>query len=150
MEDIKIISSIIDEYKEHFKDNDYKNCMDALMRFHNIKQPYVLDNYFFERVELIDNSETFNFRKISKISKNFLIHNNADKYIFDEDDIYSHFLDKYFRITGNDNDVVDGMTLCIKLSADKKDLFKFLSKYPYIKQFVNKQRTYFSGIKELP
>ncbi len=35
MEDIQIISSIIEEYKEHFKDEDYKNLMDSLLRIHD-------------------------------------------------------------------------------------------------------------------
>ena len=33
MEDIQIISSNIDEYKEHFKDEDYKNTMNASIVF---------------------------------------------------------------------------------------------------------------------
>jgi hypothetical protein len=34
MEDINIILSFIDEYNEKFKDNDYKNVMNALRRMY--------------------------------------------------------------------------------------------------------------------
>jgi hypothetical protein len=64
MEDIQIISSIIDEYKEQFKDQDYKNTMDALMRIHNIKQINAPDNFVLERENILSDSSIYDFRKI--------------------------------------------------------------------------------------
>jgi hypothetical protein len=146
MEDIQIISSIIDEYKEQFKDQDYKNTMDALMRIHNIKQINAPDNFVLERENILSDSSIYDFRKIIN---GLFLHRDANRYIFDSNVIYKHFFEKYFIITGNDKDIVNSMTLRIKIQIQKRNLNFFLSNYIGVKPILSKNKKcyHYSGIK---
>ena len=146
MEDIQIISSNIDEYKEHFKDEDYKNTMNALMRIHNIKQINAPENYYLERQDILSNSRCYDFRRIAK---GLFIYDDAAKYVFSSYDISKCFLYKLFIITGNDNDIINSMTLQINLQINKKELDKLLKNIDGVKQVLSKDKKCYrySGIK---
>ena len=131
MEEINIISSIIDEYKQQLKDNDYKICMETLMKIY--KKKINIDEY---------NRENF-----IKINNNQFIHIEGYKYIFDENKIYDNLFEKYFIITGNDDDIISSNIISSKLQIHIIKLKNYMYCYNGIKEIINKKKHSYLGIK---
>lgn len=141
MEDINIILSIIDEYKHQLKDNDYKICMETLMKIYKKK----IDNKKFHE-QLLKNSDKENFIKIN--NKQF-IHNEGYNYIFDENEIYDYLFNKYFIITEDDVDIINSNIISWKINIAVNKLPDYMRVYRGIKKIIytEKKKHGYSGIK---
>ena len=161
MENINIISSIIDEYKEHFKDNDYKNLMDALKRmFNKINDDKSNNDDYDNFIFLLNNNEPLNFRYRQWSSEINFQHNGCivlpTGLVCRAKDVYPFYFQKYFTFTNNENDIIEAKTLQNKLNLNfkqSKALLDYLrTDLPHIvhpiNQFKKANIHYISGIKE--
>ena len=153
MEEINIILSIIDKYKEQLKDNDYKICMETLMKIYKKKTDDV------DEKEIFKNSNLHDFRYIDDYLRCKIlfpenvcfIHRNGLKYLFNQEKYYKKMIDEFFIITKNDNDIISLKILKLKLKIDTITLKDFMiNYYGSIKPIYHEKSIYpykYSGIK---
>ena len=155
MEDINIILSFINEYKENFQDNDYKNVMNALRRiYYYNKKSNEYDIFEGENMEeiqqsILSNSTPYDFMKVNSWRLYFL-HRYGDRFLFNPEKIYKFYFQKYYELTGNENDIVNVLQMKENLNMNKGNLYKFMKKYEdeNVRRLIIDDIVYYTGIKE--
>jgi hypothetical protein len=70
--------------------------------------------------------------------------------LFNPEKIYKYYFQKYYELTGNENDIVNVLQMKENLNMNKGNLYKFMKKYEdeNVRRLIIDDTVYYTGIKE--